>query len=236
MSKQNELAQLADAVTVDGGKVGIKTSSPSSYLSGNLVVGDSNSDQYVSLVSGSANAAGLMFQDTTGTSIVGGIRYTHSDNALAAWTNGAEAMHIDASGRVTMPSQPSFKAYRAGGAINTNYTDLVFNDTSSHGGHNVGGHYNTANGRFTCPCDGRYLFTAQLLTNPSSSSNSYMTAFYRINGTFVAFLAHSHLSSWVTEGGAMILSLSASDYVDLYLERGSGHYGIYSYFSGTLLG
>ena len=32
MSKQNELAQLADAVTVDGSNVGIGTSSPSKRL------------------------------------------------------------------------------------------------------------------------------------------------------------------------------------------------------------
>ena len=44
MSKQNELAQLADAVTVDGSNVGIATSSPSAKLevAGNVKLGAIN--------------------------------------------------------------------------------------------------------------------------------------------------------------------------------------------------
>ena len=87
---------------VDAGNdaVGINNSSPSSYLTGNLVVGNSSSDQYLSIVSGSSNAAGLMFQDTTGTSIVGGVRYTHSDNVQSFWTNGSERFRIASSGEL----------------------------------------------------------------------------------------------------------------------------------------
>jgi len=87
---------------VDAGNdaVGINNSSPSSYLTGNLVVGNSSSDQYLSIVSGSSNAARLMFQDTTGTSIVGGVRYTHSDNVQSFWTNGSERFRIASSGEL----------------------------------------------------------------------------------------------------------------------------------------
>ena len=80
------------------GHVGINNTAPGSYLEGELTVGNSTKDQYINVVTGSGNAAGLCFQDTTGTSIVGGLRYTHSDNALASWTNGSERMRLSSSG------------------------------------------------------------------------------------------------------------------------------------------
>ena len=80
------------------GHVGILNTTPSSYLDGELVVGNSSKDQYINVVTGTVNAAGICFQDTTGTSIVGGLRYTHLDNALASWANGAERMRITSDG------------------------------------------------------------------------------------------------------------------------------------------
>ena len=84
------------------GNVGINNTTPASYLEGELVVGNSTKDQYINVVTGTGHAAGLCFQDTTGTSIVGGFRYTHSDNALASWTNGSERLRIDSIGRVAV--------------------------------------------------------------------------------------------------------------------------------------
>nr|BDD44808.1 hypothetical protein 37 [Alphaproteobacteria bacterium] len=91
----------SEQVRVDAdGHVGINNTTPGSYLEGELVVGNSTKDQYVNVVTGSGNAAGLCFQDQTGTSIVGGLRYTHSDNALQSWTNGSERMRINSSGHL----------------------------------------------------------------------------------------------------------------------------------------
>jgi len=91
---------LSESMRIDGsgGHVGINNTTPGSYLEGELVVGNSTKDQYINVVTGTGNAAGLCFQDTTGTSIVGGLRYTHSDNALASWTNGSERMRLSSSG------------------------------------------------------------------------------------------------------------------------------------------
>ena len=91
----------SEQVRVDAdGHVGINNTTPGSYLEGELVVGNSTKDQYVNVVTGSGNAAGLCFQDQTGTSIVGGLRYTHSDNALQSWTNGSERMRILSNGAI----------------------------------------------------------------------------------------------------------------------------------------
>ena len=80
------------------GDVGINNTAPGNYLDGELTVGNSTKDQYVNIVTGASNAAGLCFQDATGTSIVGGLRYTHGDNKLAFWANGSERAHIDSNG------------------------------------------------------------------------------------------------------------------------------------------
>ena len=91
----------SERVRVDAdGHVGINNTTPGSYLEGELVVGNSTKDQYINVVTGTGNAAGLCFQDTTGTSIVGGLRYTHSDNTLQSWANGAERMQINSNGEI----------------------------------------------------------------------------------------------------------------------------------------
>lgn len=146
-------------------------------------------------------------------------------------------MNIDSSGRVTMPYQPSFKAFQtASGQINVNNVQLVFNDVTTRGGHNIGGHYNTSTGVFTAPISGRYLMSAAMLTNAGNMGNSSVNIQWRINGTNVHYMAHNHSSFWVMETGSVIFNLSANDTVDLYLYYGSGHYGSYSYFSGRLIG
>jgi hypothetical protein len=85
------------------GSVGIGTTSPTSYITGVLSI-VATGDNYVNIVSPSANAAGVMFQDTTGVSIVGGIRYTHSDDVLSFWNAGSEKMRITSAGFVGINS------------------------------------------------------------------------------------------------------------------------------------
>ena len=147
---------------------------------------------------------------------------------------------VDSSGRMTLPYQPSFKAYTNSSQINNpaTGTTLVFNDTSYGGGHNIGGHYNTGNGRFTAPITGRYWFSFNMLTNPAYSTNDpgYVLIVIAINGAGKHYMAHNHNPGWIMEGSAIVLSLAQNDYVTMILDYGSGHYGTYSYFCGGLLG
>ena len=78
--------------------VGILNTAPGNYLDGEFTVGNSTKDQYINVVTGAANAAGICFQDTTGTSIVSGLRYTHGDDALGIWAAGAQRLRVDADG------------------------------------------------------------------------------------------------------------------------------------------
>jgi len=73
-------------------------------------------------------------------------------------SNGVKSrMKIAASGAVSMPFQPSANVFaNAGdaGAYNNNSTNGYVVATGVR--HNVGGHYSTSTGKFTCPVAGRY--------------------------------------------------------------------------------
>lgn len=197
-----------------------------SVLPGNLeVTGNAT-------INGTTNSVGALTENGNAALVVD--KTSQPLDISSSATNGS--IKLDSSSRTFAPNQPSFKAYKNAGQINSNNTLLVFDNTSYAGGHNVGGHYSTSNGRFTAPINGYYLFTAAMLTNNAFSSNTFVQIFWRINGSNVHYFAHNHTSNWIMESGAVVFYLTTNDYVDLYQTLGSGHYGVYSYFSGRLVG
>ena len=125
-----------------------------------------------------------------------------------------QTMGIDSSGRMTLPYQPAFHANGLGAY--TNNTNAIFPTTRF----NVGGHYNTTNGRFTAPVTGTYLFG---WTSIGTSANEVMRWYFRVNGTNVGDI---HLrqdtqatgSEYATNGMFVIpWKLTQGDYVNIYL-------------------
>ena len=160
---------------------------------------------------------------------------TDGNSARTANTSGlTERMRIDHAGRVTMPSQPGFSAYRDAGHVTAGNV-YIFDHTY----YNVGNMYNSSTGRATVPIAGRYLVTVWLMSqNDAAYNNKYIRL--RINTNNPAYKnlyssthdATHHQFSW-----SGVINLSANDYVDIYVDNMTV-YGVdnkYSNFSMQLL-
>ena len=115
MSKQTDLINIPDAITVDGSNnVGIGTDSPTGQLH---IKGDADMGIRVESAAGGYSAIG--FGDSVDT-VRGGITYYSTDNSLQfRGYNNTERMRIDSSGNLLV-GQSSFNTGVAGGGI-TNY-------------------------------------------------------------------------------------------------------------------
>ena len=229
-------------VDASADKVGINNTTPGSYLTSDLVVGDATGDNAISVVSGNANASGVFFQDTTGNSIVSGVRYQHDINKMGLWTNGGEKASIDSTGRMLVPNQPCFSAtHPTGGTLTTDGTYRVKPHNTIVT--NIGGGYSTAGGgsRFTAPVAGTYMFFcfALQLANMSSMIIFGKNGSHTTHGTNSEARAISPSGTEINVAFQLILTLAENDYVEVFYRRTAGSGGWYSAhagFSGFLIG
>lgn len=154
---------------------------------------------------------------------------------IAFATANTERMRIDSSGRVTMPYQPCFWAYAGAGnpTLTGTATALVFIAAIT----NVGSYYSTANGRFTAPVAGTYLFN---WTIAQSGATGGPVAYLGKNGTAVAPGAIAYSTAYNTASMSAIITLAASDYVQVLGQALNGVSPVidmnWSSFSGHLIG
>ena len=139
--------------------------------------------------------------------------------------SGTERVNIDGSGRVTMPSQPSFAAFRDAGHV-TSGSVYIFDHTV----YNDGNMYNTSNGRGTAPVAGKYLVSVWLMTTTTSTFNNKYYAIRKNGGHYRRVYSSSggnlhHQQSWTG-----IIYLNANDYIEIY-NSNTGLYGTSSYYS-----
>jgi hypothetical protein len=189
---------------VDGvnNKVGIKTQNPSGELDariGDIRFGD-----------GTANVSVRL----TGPNNWDFFKNNSSD-VLSIRRNSVNRWNIDPSGHVTMPAQPSFRAGRSAGAVSS--SNIINFSTVFH---NIGSHYNNANGRFTAPIAGRYLFMFNGFTDGDVSTQTYL----RVNGTNTQYSIY-YGGSYGMLLSTTILNLNIGDYVEVLVNVGSVYGG-----------
>lgn len=148
---------------------------------------------------------------------------------------------INSGGEVNFPYRPAFYAYGITGGGTSGNTTLICPTAQV----NIGGHYNTSNGIFTCPIAGIYTFHWSSIGN---NSNATYRMYFRINGSDQA--GH-HLRLDNTDSGsaycenlayAISWDLAANDQVSVFLNTNTWYPGgnsptnDYWYFTGYLLG
>ena len=147
--------------------------------------------------------------------------------------NNGTAFEIDKNGYRTLPYQPCAMAYNAQGQHMAGNAVAQFNSTRF----NIGGMYNSSNGRMTVPVDGRYLVAYSGLHDYISQNAIGFDI--RINGSNFnggegyqedTSSSNSQLSK------TLILHLSANDYVEIFIRQsGTQVHQRYGSFSVCLL-
>lgn len=139
------------------------------------------------------------------------------------------------TGYQLMPATPVFSAMRRAGTYsNGSNITIVFDSVHT----NIGGCYNTSNGRFTAPVSGIYRFDCFVQKRSGGALNLY---WYKNGSGYDRFVYSDLGGDSPSPGGSIYLNLVANDYISVvYSHSGGGDiYGAsesLTMFSGQLIG
>ena len=153
-------------------------------------------------------------------------------------SSGVERMRISPEGYITKPYQPACTVHQLASAINTNgeanRTEVVFTNAIT----NRGSHYNTSNGRFTCPVGGVYHVSAGFLTRKGGATNAYHNVHIYKNGSDTGLKTRDINNAnelHITVAG--LIDCNAGQYLSVYVSNDGGDFwSDYNYFSVHLVG
>ena len=165
---------------------------------------------------------------------------------IASKTGTADALTIDSAGRILTPARPAFHARITASGTEGKTGTLVFNAEDF----DIGGNYDTSNGRFTAPTAGVYYFCYDALVSGSSGGGVLPDG----TASYFQFIKNGSEGNWskrsyaYTLGAAQYntmhlvecIQLAASDYVQVKVSSqyayvdASGNYD--PTFQGFLLG
>lgn len=231
LTVDGDLTVDTNALYVDStnNRVGIGASSPSAKLS----VNDANGipihmgDISAAPTSQTAAYVGVSTSSLTGGNgdLVLAPRTSDARSILFYTGNGtaAERLRIDSSGRVTMPYQVGFSAFKVSPFSTTSTGQYV---TYTNVDHNVGNHYNSSTGIFTCPIAGRYLVLHSHLTYSNGSGFAIAK-----NSSFVR-QSYVGGGNWQQPAMSTVLNCAANDTIRIYADNNTylhdNQYGMFS--------
>jgi len=192
-----------------------------------LQIGNSGDRAFLQFKTDTSNDSGILF-GTEADDVRHQIIHDVSDDALFFKSNSLEALRIDSSSRVTMPSQPAFSA-KSSASGNTAASGVQIFATVET---NIGGHFSSSTGKFTAPVSGMYHFSGTVL----SRGSGHIRLDFQKNGSTIRQTENTRAySGYATVTSTLSVYLSANDYVNVhsgYTTYGAG----YNYFSGHLIG
>jgi len=245
MSKQTDLINIPDAITVDGNTIYVDSNGQDAGYNPLQIGNTSNSNTIVQILSANNGIGTIHFGDAASGSgrYIGFMNYDHTIDQFQIGTNDSSRFKIDASGRVTTPNQPSFMAVGSSTTPSSQsywpWGSIIYNE---------GSHFSLATGRFTAPVAGKYMFFATFIGSNSNDVYRYFTRKNNANYPKANSQLRLDTSSANTDyeygTSAILMDMAAGDYASIYFESGgtashpsaantnSGH----EIFSGYLIG
>jgi hypothetical protein len=199
---------------------------------------ETDNNQELTLAVGNENGNNAMIGATGQLSF--GAGRGASAQGYAIPTNGI-ALNISSSNYVTTPLIPAFAARGLSNSSTSSYVNPVPQVlTWTNVTVNNGSHFNSSTGRFTAPIAGRYYFFLSFLVDDSATAGEVSRVQILKNGSATGHKAYvQDTSSSYYQGmqaTAVVLSMSANDYVEFYGDSGKIHVGSETQCCGYLIG
>ena len=150
-------------------------------------------------------------------------------NASSTTGSSVERMRIDGLGRVTTPYQPAFWSRASGGDLTLGAGAVTFFNSVVY---NRGNCFNSANGTFTAPVAGAYMFCLGIFLNGGTEDRFGVA----INGGGMTYPYVTSAKAGA-QSGAVVVSLAANDTVNIFAQYGGATlYRDHCGFMGYLIG